>query len=194
MSRLLISAPASELLTLDEAKAQLRIDSSNTSEDALITAYIKAARERAEALTERAFITQTWELRLDVFPCTYSIPIELPYPPLQQVLSVKYLDMGGVLQTWDPASYLVVKPTGPKAMPAKIRPVYQQIYPVTLPVPDAIQIQFKCGYGDDFTAVPEMIRLGNRLGVAEFFENREQPDIDKAMFSALSPYMLPRAA
>ena len=46
------------------------------------------------------------EARADGFPTSY---VELPYPPLRSVLSVKYDDSAGVEQTVDPASYQHLK-------------------------------------------------------------------------------------
>lgn len=62
----LLTAPASEPVTLAEAKAHARIE--HDFEDALITAYVTAARKRVEADTMRAIVTQTWTATLDRWP------------------------------------------------------------------------------------------------------------------------------
>lgn len=114
----LITAPASEPITLAEAKAQCSVSADFTSDDALLSAMIAAARGHAEHLTGRALVTQTWELVLDEFPRIdvsrlghgreyVSGAIELPRAPLQSVESVKYIDPDGVEQTMDPAAYRV---------------------------------------------------------------------------------------
>lgn len=59
----LASQPASEPVTLEEAKAHLRL--SHDFEDSLITAYITAGRKRVEADTLRSLVTQTWTATLD---------------------------------------------------------------------------------------------------------------------------------
>lgn len=64
----LASAPASEPVTLNEAKDHLRI--SHAFEDTLITGFIVAARKRVEADTLRSLITQTWTATLDRWPPT----------------------------------------------------------------------------------------------------------------------------
>ena len=66
MSLVIITPPATEPITLTEAKAQCRVD--GTAEDALLTIYIQAAREQCERLIGRKLITQTVEQRLDAFP------------------------------------------------------------------------------------------------------------------------------
>ena len=78
----LTTPPAVEPVTLAEAKAHLKIDT--TDDDALITALIPAARARAEWHTGRALVTQGWTLWLDAWPDIIAIPL----PPLQAVASV----------------------------------------------------------------------------------------------------------
>jgi len=68
MSLTIVTPPAEEPVTLTEAKNHLRVDLSD--DDSLISALIVAAREHAEAITRRAFITQTLKLSLDAFPAT----------------------------------------------------------------------------------------------------------------------------
>ena len=53
-------------MSLTEAKLHLRVEV--TDDDALITALISAARQYAETLTQRQFVTATWKLVLDSFP------------------------------------------------------------------------------------------------------------------------------
>src|SRR5882672_4533712 len=101
MSRKLITGPAAEPLLLAETKTHSRI--STVSEDALIGAMIAAAREEVENELGRALITQTWEKYLDAFPDA----IELFYPPVQSIVSVKYNDSNGALQTLDPSQYML---------------------------------------------------------------------------------------
>ena len=61
----LVSAPATEPVSLAEVKSYLRID--GTADDAVLTILIASARRSAEEYTKRAFITQTWQLTLDRF-------------------------------------------------------------------------------------------------------------------------------
>src|SRR5688572_29997630 len=58
-----VSAPASEPLTLAEAKLYLRVD--HTNEDALIGDMIVAARMTAESWLKRSLISQAWKLSYD---------------------------------------------------------------------------------------------------------------------------------
>ncbi|HOW32781.1 MAG TPA: head-tail connector protein, partial [Bacteroidales bacterium] len=60
------TAAASEPVTTEELKAQLRI--THSSQDTMLASLIKAARQRAEFYTRRALITSVWDLFLDSFP------------------------------------------------------------------------------------------------------------------------------
>src|SRR5438094_4704069 len=148
----LVTGPATEPITLAEAKAHLRVDF--TDDDALIAALITAAREAAETFMRRAILPQTWDLLLDgecgaafgPLVAVTEIEIVIPRPPLIAVSFVKYTDLGGAVQTWDPTLYVVDAPTGPKAKSGRLRPAYLQPWPVILPVMNAFQVRFQGGY------------------------------------------------
>lgn len=162
----LITAAAATPITLAEAKAHLRVDT--TTEDTLITTLINAATEYAEKRLARALITQTWEQYLDEFPSTDSF--EIKFPPLQSITSIKYYDADNVLQTWDSTNYDV----DIKAEPGTISLSNASTgYPSTFNKPNAVIIKYVAGYGDASTDVPELIRAGIKLLVSHFFENRE---------------------
>jgi uncharacterized phiE125 gp8 family phage protein len=94
----LIALPAEEPVNLDETRAHLRLES---GEDDYLSDLIAAARRHCESFQGRAYVTQTWELYLDMFPpgC-----IKVPLPPLQSVTFIKYKDNSGALQTLDPTA------------------------------------------------------------------------------------------
>lgn len=177
MSLFLVTAPKVEPLTLAEAKSHLRVDDSIHDEDGLIEGLIVAAREYAETFTHRALITQTWDLKLDEFPCWQtSEPIVLPLPPVQSVTSVSYIDTTGTTQTWATTYYDTDFPTGPHACAARIQPAYQQIYPVTRAVPNAVTVRFVAGYGAAST-VPAPIKAAMKLLIGNWWLNREAGQI-----------------
>ncbi len=65
MKAQLITPPATEPVTLADAKLHLRVETEMEEDDDLIAALIVTAREQAEHLTGLRLITQTWALEMD---------------------------------------------------------------------------------------------------------------------------------
>ncbi len=165
------TAPASEPLSLEEAKLHLRLSTDATAEDDLVASLIVAAREHVETYTNRALITQTWYWKSHGFPCG---DIIIPRPPLVSITSISYVDSNGASQTWAAGStgYQLIKPAGPKAQYARVQPSYLIPYPQARSQPEAVTIEYVCGYGDA-TAVPDSIKSAMRLLIGHWYENRE---------------------
>ncbi len=133
MSLALNTPPATEPVTLDQARAWLRVES-GADEDDLITSLIPAARARAEWHSGRAFITQAWTLWLDrAVPC-----IEIPLPPLQAVASVMTYAPDGTASVLDGGDYTVDVPGS--------RLLLKQL-PLNMRAINAVAIAFTAGYG-----------------------------------------------
>lgn len=181
----LVTAPAIEPVTLVQAKQQLRVEVDD--DNALITALIKAAREHVETFTRRALIAQTWDLKLDVFPCDR---VELPLAPVSAVSSIAYLDTAGVSQTWSSSYYRSVLFSGPKARRSYIEPAYGYTYPSTQAVSAAVSVRFVAGYGTDASSVPEALKAAVKLIVAHLYSNRgaDAAPLPPAVDALLWPY------
>ena len=164
MTLILDTAPAAEPVSLAEAKLQIGV--SDTAQDALIARLITGAREVAERLTRRRFVTQTWTLACDAFP---EYRLEIPLPPLQSIEEVAYIDTAGASQTLaaDTDYQLVLGELG------AIVPAYGKVWPSTRAQPDAVTITFVCGYGDA-AAVPANIKDQLMLMIGHGFEHREE--------------------
>ncbi len=80
------TGPAIEPVSLDQAKAHLRID--DNDEEGLINSLITAARLMVEARTGRALIEQTWLFHLDEPSGFY----ELPLKPTKSIAEVMVFD------------------------------------------------------------------------------------------------------
>ena len=188
----LITAPSEEPLTLQEAKNHLRVETDFTNDDDLILGLIQAAREWAEGETDRAFITQTWDVTFSSFPCESYINI--PKPNLVSVTTLKYYDENGVEQTWDSANYIV----NAGSLPGRVSLAPNIVWPTIQAGRDkAVTIRFVCGYGDA-SAVPEAIKSAIKLKIGELYENREGvvygvPNKLGAIDSLLSLYSVPEA-
>lgn len=93
-----VTEPTAEPVTLDEAKAHLRVEFEN--DDLTIKALITAARKYCETVTKRALVTQTLRLTRDAFPgACEDWAFRLPRPPLQSVSSIKYATDEGRART-----------------------------------------------------------------------------------------------
>ena len=181
------SAPAVEPVSVAEARAHLRVDS--TAEDALIAGLISAAREWVEQSTRRSLITQTWRLRLEELDDDECI--ELPRPPLQSVSSFVYVDSAGNSQTWASSNYLV----STDCEPGELSVVFGEVWPPIREQEDAVTITYVAGYGATGASVPAPLKTAILLLVGHWYANRETVNIGNIMSvlpftveSLISPY------
>ena len=163
MAYVLVTPPAAEPVSLAEAKLHLRVDVAD--DDALITAFIVAARQFAEMRTQRQFVTAQWKLVLDSFPAK----ILLDKSPIASIQSIQYLDMSGVLQTVPSADYVFES----SSEPARIAPIFGKIWPIPVPQIGAVQVNFTSGYGNA-AAVPEGIKSWMKVRIGSLYQHREE--------------------
>jgi uncharacterized phiE125 gp8 family phage protein len=177
----MVLEPASEPVTLQELKAQLRVDGS--AEDAYLNSLEVAARVDLENRTNRAFVTQTRRLWLDRFPQTggiymwcqqgvytepgYGGEIRLPMSPLTSVSNIKYIDTDGTLQTLASTEYKV----DAISEPARIVPAWGKFWPSTRAEPNAVQVEYVCGQAA--ALVPAGLKQAILLLAGHWYENRE---------------------
>jgi hypothetical protein len=195
MPSILITAPTAEPVALSDVKKHLRVDFSD--DDALILGYISAARQEAEQITRRAFVSQSWRMGLDHFPrpsmnvassvwygpqwgispgpLSVAQPegktgyeIFLPYGNLQSVDAVKYVDENGVQQTLAPEKYKV----DAISEPARLVPAYGTTWPSARNEINSVIVEFTCGYGTA-ADVPQPIKQWMLLRIGALYENRE---------------------
>lgn len=162
----LVADATDEPVTLEEAKAHLRVDV--TDDDDLITALITAARQIVEMVLRRALLSQDWELLLDAFPAT-DTTLEIPLPPLQSISAITYTLEDGTSATVAATDYTV--DTG--STPGRIALNSGSSWPGdSLSALGGVQIAFTAGYAsaDD---VPQAIRQALLLLVGHLYENRE---------------------
>lgn len=199
----LVTAPATEPVTVVEAKAFLRIDSSD--DDTLLTSMIKVARRMAETYTRRSFITQTVRLTMDGFGDAEETPrdgmmiappphvvdgtraVQLPRLPAQSISSVTVFGPSNADSVVDPAVY-GLDTTGGRLMLND-----GQSWPSDLREYAAVEIDFVAGYGDTAADVPEDIRQAILHIVAAMYESRQCADIPAGAKAMLEPYRLPEA-
>lgn len=164
-----VTAPTAEPVSRTEAKAHLRVDTSD--DDTYIDTLITVARRRVEADSLHALLTQTLELRLSGFPSGNAI--ELPAPPLQSVTSVKYTDADEAVTTVATSVYAADTYSTPGRVVLKAG----QSWPVFTPSPaNPVTIRYVAGW-TSAGAVPADLRQAVLLLVGHLYEHREPVNI-----------------
>lgn len=188
----LITKPASEPVTLTEAKAHLRLE--HALDDAYVSALIVAARQWAEEYCWRGFVTQTWETVLEGFPCGDEIP--LSKGNLSSLVSVTYIDANGAAQTLSFNEILDVV-VDAVSEPGRVLLGYGKSWPTTRDQWDAVRIRYVVGW--PVADVPVPIKQAILLLVSHLYEQRS-PEIvgtivspvQFAVEALLGPYRLRR--
>ncbi|HUS95667.1 MAG TPA: head-tail connector protein [Hyphomicrobiaceae bacterium] len=167
---IIVTPPAIEPVTVDEAKSHLRINFA--TDDTYLGELIIAAREYAEDFLRRALITRTYDLYLDDFPSTGAIA--LPRPPLQLVSSVKYVDTDGDVQDLTENTDYVVDAV---SEPGWVVMAEDASWPEVKQTVNAVIIRFIAGYGDAGTDILAAHKLAIKHMIAEWYEHREPVDV-----------------
>lgn len=161
MSAMLLTPPAAEPWTIAEAKAFLRVGTSD--DDAVIGALIAAARGQIEALTRSALITQTWRVTLDEWPRDGRIRLRIG--PLHDVIAARLRDDSGNATVLDEQRFITGAESGIIHAPSW-----------SLPAPPrsrgGIELDVIAGFGDSASAVPDVLRHAVRTLVAHWYDNR----------------------
>lgn len=168
-----VTAPATAPISLSEAKAQMKVESSD--DDSIIQRLIDAAVAfvDVQGALGKAMITQTWGQWLSPNPST----VYLSLGPVQSVSAIKYYDVDGNLQTATLSDFNVF------GTPNRISvsPKSGKAWPVTQTRDDAIKIEYVIGYGASSASVPETVRHALMMLVAHWYDMRETAT-DKQMY------------
>ena len=161
------TAPAVEPVTLAEAKAHCRVDTS--ADDTLMQGYITTAREWVEDYIDRALVTQQLVMKLDAFPAE----IELPRPPMiasgtATAVTITYVtgEAGGTA-TLSASEYRVDR----DSTPGVIRTLYGGSWPSHLLDQNSVTVSWWAGYGDA-ASVPQRVKSAILMCVHELYEKR----------------------
>ena len=186
----LISAAASEPLSLEDAKLWLHVD--GPDDDNTILPLITAAREHCERFCRRSWLVgTTWKLSLDHFPQglidgdayrypdfselfeteglflfgrTSQMAISLPMGPATEITEIAYVDPSGTAQVLSPDAYELLADEGASL----IYPVCGTGWPATRVFPNAVQITFKAG-----SIAPQTLVLAMKQLIGHWYANRE---------------------
>lgn len=170
MSDVQSTASTTLALTLQEAKAQLNV--SSTNDDAKITAYIKAATKTLEDRASRCFVTQTRTLKMHGFDdprYVYDRCIRPPRSPLKSVSSITYVDTNGTTTTLPSSDYTVS--TGD--MPGLIGEAYNATWPATRKQYNSVTVTYVAGHSTVTTGVPANCKEAVGMVAGHWYRNRE---------------------
>lgn len=146
--------PVAEPISLVEAKLHLRVD--HTTDDELIKTLITACRQWCEAYEGRAYMLRTSQLKLDTF---YALE-NIFFPPIQSVSSITYLDAAGDTQTLASTVYTLYN----SGDYGKIGLSYNQSWPTTRDISEAVTVTYVNGYSTTFTAADtDILTVGNMI-------------------------------
>lgn len=162
MTPLALEPPATEPVSLVEARLFLRLD--QAEEDDLLATLITAARLMIEAASGRCLINQPWRIVLDRWPSGGEI--RLPLSPVGTITAARVYDLLGAPQPVAGTALAL----DPLADPPLIRLAGE--------VPEAgrdrgaIEIDIVAGYGAAADQVPAPLRQAVLRLAARWFEQR----------------------
>lgn len=159
------TAPAVEPVTVAEAKAHLRVDTSD--DDTYIGTLITAAREWVETYLDRALITQQLVMTREVL----ADDIYLPRPPVATsgtatAVSITYTVAAGKTALLSSSTFRVSR----YDTPAEITPLYGESWPANLEDENAVSVTWWAGYGSSGASVPAAIRHAILLLVGHWYD------------------------
>ena len=150
-------APEFSPIDLETVANYLRVDL--TEDVAHLEHLIGQAVEEVERFTGRVLLSATYRLSQGDWPTDalgYYLPtLELPRSPLLTVTSVKYYDESDILQTLDPARYIVCTDMEPGH--TYLKSAYD--WPDLSERPDAVQVVFTAGHATSVSAVPARLKM-----------------------------------
>lgn len=152
----LITAPATDPVTLEDVKAHLRVFFND--DDPYIAALIKAAVSHLDAyrgILNRCIVSQAWQTTY----CRFCRTMETPFTDTTAVV-MKYYDADDVLQTIDDESY--------RAYSDHIEFVSGYSFPQIERRDDAVQMISTHGYD----VVPDSLLLAIKILIAHWYRNR----------------------
>ena len=166
-----LTQPAVEPVTLAEAKAHCRVDTS--TDDAYISSLIKAAREWCEAYCDETFVHTQYRMTLDSFPAE----IEIPRPPMATAGTATAVVVTYTLENQSTAvlstsEYRVDR----DATPGVLRTNYNGSWPSHLLDYNAVTVTWWGGRDDDASSLPQRFKSAVLWLVGMWYERRMAAD------------------
>lgn len=155
-----VTPPAIEPVTIDEARAYLRI--TNDSENELLQSLIKTARETVEARAGLALVTQSWRLHIDRWPRSNRLAL-YRYPVTSIDAITAYLPDGTPV-AFDVDDWKLQQAGRPQRLYLQARADMASL--------SGLEIDLTAGFGADAAAVPDVLKQAILVLVAHLYEFR----------------------
>ena len=165
------TAATSNAVSLTEAKAHLRVDSSD--DDTYVTSLIVAAQRHVESYTNRCLSDTTYYFKLSAMP---KGGIVLPFSPIKSITSVTYYDSDNSVQTLSTDNYYY----NVFEEPCTLRWV-EDITDTYKYRTDAVIVEFVAGYTTP-QVIPPALQHAIKLLLTDMYEMRT--DMPREKFTA----------
>lgn len=171
------------MITLAEARKQVRLEVDQTEEDDLLQALINTTILTTEHRTRRSLRDREETLLLD----SWEGSIQLPWWPVQAVNQITYTAPDGTDQAL-PGHSLDIR-----QIPAKVTPYPSNTWPEVKNKPMAITVKAQVGYAE----IPADLKSAALLLIGHLYENREAvvvgattSEVPQAYDSLIQPYRI----
>lgn len=165
--------PATEPVTLDEAKGHLRIVDF-TDDDAYINTLISVARRAIEDMTGRTLIDTTFTQSARNW-CPW---ISLLRGNAHTINSIVYDPDGGGAEVTVSNTLYGLRPYGDGLGQVSFFDDFTEPDLLDRPLVDRIRIEFVAGYGNAATAIPQPLKQAVLYLVQHFYDNRSPVGIN----------------
>ena len=178
MKPMLVTPPATALVSLEDAKAHLRVTSAE--EDVLISGLIGAAMQYLDGwsgILGRCIMPQTWKVTLSGF-----VDQALPFPDVMAV-AVKYLDADLATQTLSTTAYRFGSDAGGGYL------IFDSAVglPTAADREDAIWAEAEFGFANG--ANLDGLRVAAKMLIAQWYDGREGAEgSPPAVSSLIAPF------
>lgn len=184
MSIVVVTPPASEPVSLAEAKLFLRVD--HAHEDDLIASMIAAGRDAVEAGCGRALLLRRVREKLDLWRQGAAGGAWLRLAPVAGVVALRVLAPNGAQSVVEPGRYRLEF--------ARERPrlVFEPGFAATLRSAGELELEYEAGMAAEPSALPSALRLATLQIVASLYEARLGAGVPEAARALLRPFATAR--
>lgn len=177
MPAILMTPPATEPVSLANAKQHLKVETS--ADDGLINNLIATARQHVEKQIDKVLIEQTWLIYFDNW--TDDGELKLQVAPITTINYLRTYSDDDIANTIDPSHYYADLVKNPQKLILR----GSRIWLKPGRIANGIEIEATAGYGPTGASVPTPLRSAMLMLIAYWYENR-QPDCHAAASESMT--------